>query len=1321
MEMQRQQMDMMMKMVTQATGCKVENPIPTFTPFEPATEMWKDYWSRFKTFVETHSISTEKEAKVFLSNQSPVVYKLISNLASQEAPSRDVNSLTLAEINVYMEEQYHHTHFVVRERYKFWTALKRQPGETIHDLAARIRQSAVTCDFPSIKNPLDEAMRTKFMCSVENDSIIQALFKSKEEELTFNKAIQVATEIEDVRQATRETMTPHEQEVHKLKNDNGRRVAKRGDKFYKKKEEVTFQKKRFSSQTRQKKKQGAQRPCQRCNGHHRADTCRFKTAECRYCHKSGHIERACYKKRRDEEEGILMIKEAQEKSTVNSLSSNTLKTQLTISRKDISFEVDTGAADSFMSHKTWTRIGKPQLSPCDIKYQCASNSPLPVMGTITVEVKRDSVPYQMQFVVTKLNLHLLGRKAIAKLQISVDEMLGMTKVNKVFENLKPDIALQKACKQVCEEFPNIFKDELGKLKDFELDIKFKEEARPVFHKPRTVPYAIQEELDRALETGIKKGIWKPVSFSDYGTPIVPIKKKAMNGQKPKLRVCGDYSVTVNPQLETHRYPIPLPDDLMRKLGGGHGFTKIDLADAYNQICLSPASQERLALSTSKGVLLQTRLPFGISSAPGYFQQIMDQLTQDLPGVAVYLDDILVSGKDAQDHVKNLRSLLQRLDEKGLRCNKAKCCFAQPTVEYLGHLLSREGIAKGPKVDAVVKMPAPTDVSSLKAFLGQVQFYSKFLPNLSTTLEPLNHLTQKNVKWEWNSKQHAAFLKVKELLCSDVVLAHYDPSLEIGISCDASNCGIGAVLFHKYPDKTERPIANASKTLSPAQKKYSQIQKEALAIVFALNKFHQFLFGRKFLLVTDHKPLVNIFSPDKAIPAMAANRLARWSLTLSQYQYQIVYRKSAEHGNADALSRLPQGPDKSFDQKETWEDTDTVCTIKTIGSQLNKKNADVVTEESRKDQVISAVISNCKNGWRRQRKRNDPMYSEIEKYRKCQDSLSHEGGCLFYGPRLVIPASLREKVLDILHTGHTGMQRMKQLARTAVYWPGIDSEIATLCKKCTGCAEHQNSPPKEVNHPWIRPEKPWMRIHIDHAINFLGSNWLIVVDAYSKYPCIHKTSSTSTATTIDLLEESFAHFGYPNQIVSDNATSFTSKEFQVWCNERGIEHLTGAPYHAATNGAAERMVQTFKQAMKKSSKPPRAALREFLMQYRRTPLPCGNSPSYLLLGRDIRTQIDTFKPTREVRPQKPQVPTKRQFSEGDSVYTLNFSRRRERDPKWLPGTVKQVLGPRSYLIALQPSGHVGKRHIDQLRKRIAETKTNEGKDNSESSTHEDSPM
>ena len=265
-----------------------------------------------------------------------------------------------------------------------------------------------------------------------------------------------------------------------------------------------------------------------------------------------------------------------------------------------------------------------------------------------------------------------------------------------------------------------------------------------------------------------------------------------------------------------------------------------------------------------------------------------------------------------------------------------------------------------------------------------------------------------------------------------------------------------------------------------------------------------------------------------------------------------------------------------------------------------------------------------------------------------------------------------------------------------------------------CGQFQNKPDKPSIHPWMMPEKPWSRLHLDHAINFLGRNWLVLVDAYSKYPCIHPTTSTSSKSTTAILEQEFAHFGYPHTLVTDNATTFMSQEFQAWCKQRGIVHLTGAPYHPATNGAAERLIQSFKQALRKSSLPPKEALQEFLMQYRRIPFASGLSPSELLNGRRIRTKIDTLVPSiphllqgrqsrqasKHSNAEDSEVVSKveHHYSLGDPCYALYFGPRRDRDPRWVPAIVTKVHGTRSVNVRVIPRGPTWRRHLDQLRPR-----------------------
>ena len=1271
--------------------------VPVFEPFDSTSKLWPDYYDRFLTFLGAHNVNDDRKAQIFLINQSKDVHRLLGNLTKQQNPPKQINDLAMDEIVTFMKTQYDPKRFVVHERFKFWSDMRRKPGETLQELAARIRQDAATCDFASIKDPQDEALRSRFICSVNNEAVLKALFKVKDDELNFARAIEIATETEDAAKVAKDT-------VHGARPKPVHKVAPQ-----------------HSNKTMEAKSKKSKSVCYRCgNEAHQAPQCRFKDSECHFCGIKGHIAKVCRKKNSaTSKNSKTQVKLIYEVKAVNEQSLPKLEVPLEIQGRTCTMELDTATNGNFISRQTWKDLGSPELQKPDLHYESASKHSLPIIGTFIAKTstQESGETHDIKYTVSEIpGLNLLGRTATKELGISVDQAIQDAEAcHAVFSNLKADTKLQRECKQLCTEFKDLWKPELGCLKDFELEVKFKPNVQPIFRKARPVPFAMEADLEEEYQKGISKGVWETTQFCQFGTPVVPVKKALLPGQKkPKIRVCGDYSVTVNAQLEDHRHPLPLPEDLMRRLGGGYGFTKIDLADAYNQIKLASESQRRLALSTHKGVLLQKRLPFGIKSAPGYFQQIMDQLTKDLPGVATYLDDILVSGIDAEDHLRNLRRLLDRLEEKGLRCRLEKCHFAQPYIEYLGHLLSQKGIAKGPKVDAVLKMNPPTNVSSLKAFLGSVQFYAKFLPSdLATIAEPLYKLTKKTVKWEWQQEHQNSFQRLKDLLSSENVLVHFDEKHTLGLACDASNVGIGAVLFHRFQDGSERPIANVSKTLTESQRNYSQIQKEALAIVFGLKKFYQYLFGRKFVLVTDHRPLLALFGPGKDVPLMAANRLARWALMLSQFNYMIECRKTKDHANADALSRLSLQEDSKFDAEESEDDTLMVCQIQTIDEKVTPAEQGSLAKESAKDPVISMIMRFTREGW--QPKKNDEG-TEMHRFRQVATSLSICNGCLVHGSRVVIPASMRRKVLELLHLGHFGMQRMKQLARTAVYWPNIDEDIEATCRHCIPCGEHQNRPAKPAIHPWMLLEKPWSRLHLDHAINFMGTNWLLLTDSYSKYPCIHPTQSVSAQATIDLLEQDFAHFGYPHTLVTDNASAFMSVEFQTWCKERGIVHLTGAPYHPATNGAAERLVQTFKQALKKSSLSPRKALQEFLMQFRRTPNSSGYSPSELLNSRQIRTKIDTLLPSpahkaqgkqaREAtKSQRKEIISKvvRSYKVGDPVYALYFGPKRDKEGRWVPAIIIKRKGSRSFNVRVQPKGPTWRRHLEQLQPRHASVK------------------
>ena len=365
----------------------------------------------------------------------------------------------------------------------------------------------------------------------------------------------------------------------------------------------------------------------------------------------------------------------------------------------------------------------------------------------------------------------------------------------------------------------------------------------------------------------------------------------------KTEVCDSVVITASlstkqPKWTSIRYREI--EDLFASLSRGQQFSKLDLKHAYQQIELDDESKPLVTISTHKGLFQYERLPFGVSSAPSIFQRVMDNLLQGIPGVCVYLDDILITGSTEEEHLQHLDEVLTRLSKAGLTLKKSKCAYLLKSVEYLGHTISKEGLhTSDSKVRAVLEAPAPRDVSELRSFLGLVNYYGKFLPDLASELAPLYKLLQKQRRWKWGPDEEAAFSHVKDLLRSSQVLVHFDDKLPLVLSCDASPYGLGAVLSHRMENGDERPICYVSRTLTDAEKRYSQLDKEALAIIFGVKKYHHYLYGRKFELKTDHKPLTHIFSETKAIPTMASGRIQRWALTLSAYSsvyYQLQGRQ-----------------------------------------------------------------------------------------------------------------------------------------------------------------------------------------------------------------------------------------------------------------------------------------------------------------------------------------------------------------------------------------------------------------------------------------------
>ena len=450
--------------------------------------------------------------------------------------------------------------------------------------------------------------------------------------------------------------------------------------------------------------------------------------------------------------------------------------------------------------------------------------------------------------------------------------------------------------------------------------------------------------------------------------------------------------------------------------------KLDLGHAYEQMLVDENSREFLTINTHKGLFRYNHLPYGISSAPGIFQRTMQGLLQGIPSTGVLLDNILITGPNTKEHLDNIEKVLGPLSDAGLRLKAEKCQFMKPVLKCLGHRIDAEGFNP---VDAMVKAikdaPTPANASELKSFLGMLNFYGKFMPDLSSTLEPLHELLRKDICWKWGTEQQEAFDKAKNRLQSSDVPVHYDPEKELMVSCDASPYGIGAVLAHVMKDGSEKPVAYASRTLSTAERNYGHLDKEALAVVFAVKKFRQFLFGRHFKIFTDHKPLLGLLNRERATPLMASSGMQRWALTLLAYEYELIYRPGEPNGNADALSRLP----RPVVPETTPIPGDIVHLLETVNT--SHVDATKVKLWTTRDPVLSQVLQFVLHGW--------PMAvneEALKPYFARREELSVHAGCLLWGSRVVIPPQGREEVLNILHETHSGVVKMKSLARSYVW-------------------------------------------------------------------------------------------------------------------------------------------------------------------------------------------------------------------------------------------------------------------------------------------------
>ena len=789
-------------------------------------------------------------------------------------------------------------HFVpqrneVFERYVFNTAFQ-EPGESVDNYVTRLRKLAVTCNFKTTSDNLsyeDNMIRDRLILGTTDLETRARTFR--ERELDLGMVIRFYLITMDLGKIIRMLKTS-EVASQQLRTISEQTTEGVNVNFARK---MTYVKDTVS----QKKKSDN---CKYCGKLHGQGKCPAYGKACTKCQKRNHFAAVCRSEprinyvedtqsavtHRDDFEVNCVDYYVASLSTVQKSITTVLKMRDAGCRTwcDVECQLDTGATCNVMNKDDFLRVtGKRDLRGMPRSFarlRLYDGSIIKPLGQYTFEVQRAPG--------LRLTFQVVNSRQKPLLSADACQTLGLITINSVTE-----VTQQVSKDPIIDEYSDVFCG-IGCF-DGEYQMVMDSTVKPVQHQPRRVPIPMRDALKAKLQELVDANILKEVTEpTDWISSLVVTRKRS--GQ---LRICIDPR-DLNKALKRSNYVMPTLDEILPRLANAKVFTVLDAKDGFYHVKLDEASSFLTTFNTPFGRYRWLRMPQGISSAPEEYQRRQYDAIRGLKGVEVIADDTLVFGcgdtieEATKYHDRNLKALLQRAREKNLKFNQSKLCLCCPSVTYMGHTLSADGLSPDKaKVEAVLSMNRPTDVASVQRLLGFVNYLARFLPHLSDVCEPLRRLTDRDSIWDWQSSQENAFQKIKQLVTDAPILRYYDVTDPVTLQCDSSDFGLGATLLQHG-----QPVAFASRTLSPVEQRYAQIEKEMLGIVFGCERFRQYICGREVVFVhTDHKPLEMIFQKPLM---MTPKRLQSMRLRLQDYNLKVSYIPGRNMHIADFLSRSP---------------------------------------------------------------------------------------------------------------------------------------------------------------------------------------------------------------------------------------------------------------------------------------------------------------------------------------------------------------------------------------------------------------------------------
>ncbi|XP_068122518.1 uncharacterized protein [Hyperolius riggenbachi] len=783
-------------------------------------------------------------------------------------------------------------------------------------------------------------------------------------------------------------------------------------------------------------------------------------------------------------------------------------------------------------------------------------------------------------------------------------------------------------------------------------------AGPIRERYRYIPPNLFQEVKQMLEQMLAANVIEP-SSSPWAAPIVLVKKK-----DGSLRFCVDYrklnSVTIK-----DAYPLPRIEDSLLALGKAKVFSTLDLCSGYWQILVDKKDQEKTAFTTPMGLYQFKRMPFGLTNAPATFQRLMESCLGEFnfEHVLIYLDDIIVYSTDFHQHIQHLDVVFQKLRSYGLKLKPSKCHLFKPEVNFLGHVISKEGVKPNPeKVKLIKEWPVPTTIREVRAFLGIASYYRRFIPHFAQKARPLHfilkgaQLRKKNDTVCWNTEQQKAFDELKAEIESSLILAFADFHLPFRLYTDASNQGLGAVLTQEKGGK-ERVIAFASRSLRETEKNpanYSSFRLELLAVVWAVTeKFSEYLNGVKFTIYTDNNPVA--YLQTAKLGAMEQ----RWIARLAKFQFTIKYRPGRINGYADALSRFPYEP-AGRERDEDLEEVEVpLFGIKEKASHMSKENEDELmvnmmeviessSAEWQKLQEEDHILKPLKEKVRAQvwpkRIQRVNWTVEGQKLLRQWDRLRVENNFLVRKVRLknwqnvrsqiVLTRDVASKVITTLHEklGHPGPEKIAWCFRKRFYCLQMEGVIKKVCRECLTCNTNQGTEPKLPLVKW-RTSAPLEVV----AVDFLSldtaqdgrSSVLVMIDHFTKFAVAIPTRDQTAVTAAKHLWNDFIQtYGCPQRIHSDQGPCFKSRLMQELCQLYNIKKSHTTPYHPQGNGVCERFNRTLIQKIRSLEQEKKQRwpvyIKELVWAYNHTVHDAtGYAPFHLFFGREDGGPLDVL--------------------------------------------------------------------------------------------------